>query len=725
MRYLVLSIIGVISLATIFLFNIHLQGSNNIINVKQNDQNLLVIPEILPVANVSGNSLLFASGTLTINGETVPIYTPLASYLDLGTISPGSPLYPSSVNLFGEQGPNLNFNANQLGTNVFGTVAYSFITGSTYDAFVNPYSSIIAYAPNSGNLEVYAYSILSTYNNTVTSPLNSLVPVLVDGLGNNYTYYAQNAIVRPIVPPKYLTVTHMIYKFGVVNLFVSGISSSSPLSQLLSNDNKATSSFNSYFGINPGYSPTTSFSIPFVAYPYLASQQITNQYPITNYVLNPTFSPLFFVPQNSNTWTNDIVYTPYVIPLYEVYGALPPSTVYVYQNGTYKATYNGNTPYEINMPVMIVANGKIILLSTAITGVDPMTGYFLSQEYPGQQIGWFAGPGVQCSVAEFNNSQVQQLSPYSEVFYLSSTGYITSNSGSGISYTVPEQIFVVDPYNQVAYLFNIVLNVTSPSSTITGPAACEINVQKTGTSISVTKYNLQGVISLQNMNNVYIDTEYANQGMILFYEMNNLGTVTVYELNLNTGQITTYTQQIPISGTIVQYAYPALEGATGQLLSYVSVLNGTYYITTLRPTFIQGSIPTLNSTQLPNNYTFAYSYGVLPITIYYNGSQSTSNVVVILNITSPQILSAIATPTAQDIRIFMNNTYGTDYYAYPGLEYSILQYTPGSLLSVVVLLPYINPGNNTIYMYMGYPYAQSVMVPANSLLNQYSVLKNG
>ena len=723
MRYLVVSIVGIILLAMLVIFNIHLHGISNIISVKQGDQNLLVIQETVPIDSriiEQNTSFLFASGILSINGEAVPIYSPVSSYLDTYTISQSSPLYPVSINLFGRQASLFDFNDNQLGTNVFGTISYSFTAGSTYDALENPYSSIIAYAPNSGNLMVYSYSILSTYYNAITSPLNNFVSLLVDVLGNNYTYYAQNAIVRPIVPIKYGTVHTEYYRFAVVNLFVSGISSSSPLSQLLSKYNQATNNFNSYVGINPGYSPTTSFNIPFVVYPYLASQQITNEFPITDGILTPTFSPLFFVPQNSNTWTDKIVYAPYVIPLFESLGALPPSTVYVYPNGTYKATYNGKSANAIYMPVMIVANGKIILLSTAITGVDPMTGYFINQEYPGQQIGWFAGPGVQCSVAVFNNSLVQQLSPYSEVFYLSSTGYIPATPP-----IIPEKIFVVDPYNQVAYLFDIVLNVTSPSSTITGPAACTLNVQQVGTNISVTKYNLQGIISLQDMNNLYVDTEYADQGIILFYKMDSLGNVVVYSLNLNTGQITKYTQQVPIYGTIVKYSPPILHGTSGQLLSYVSVLNGTYYVTTVRPVFIQGSIPVLNSTQVPNNYTFAYSYAIVPITIYYNGSQSTSNVVVILNITNPQILSAIATPTAQDIRIFMNNTYETDYYAYPGLKYSILQYTPGSLLSVAVLLPYINPGNNTIYMYMGYPYAQNVMVPANSLLNQYPVLKNG
>ncbi|MGC9133271.1 MAG: hypothetical protein ACP5GJ_02625 [Nanopusillaceae archaeon] len=722
MRYLVYSIIviiGIIFLSTILpSMTIH----NTRITEKQSEQNLVVVQQTSPA--ISYMSQPFISGILTINNESIPFYSPVVTFPGLTFISTGSPLYPTTLTIFDKPVPSLYITDDQIGTNVFGTVSYYFMTHTSTDLYENPYSSIIAYAPDSGYVMVTSYTIdIYDSNNVRISPTGIGMSLSADGLGNIYMYDSQKAIVRPLVPPNYLTVSSY-YKFVVTNLYVAGISSSSQLSQLLSANSKSTEYFNSLFGINTGYNPTVSFNIPFVVYPYSASQKITERNPITNSNLSATFSPLFFIPPGSTTWTDKMVYIPYVIPLFESLSALPPSTVYVYPNGTYKALYNGIKPYKIDMPVMIVADGKIIILSTAITGVDPLTGYFIRQQYPGQQIGWFAGPGVQCSYVSISNPDVKQLSPYSEVFYISDTGYVSA-TGIEDSIVVNEKIFVVDPYNQVAYLFNITLNMT-PQQQTNNPAACSLNVQQSGTIVSVTKYNLQGIISLQNMNKIYIDNEYATKGKILFYSMDTLGNVTVYELDLNTGSIKTYTIQVPsIYGAIVRYSNPIVHGTAGQLLTYVSQINDTYYMNTVIPAYIQGNIPLLNSTQMPTNYTFAYSYAEFPITIYYNGSKSASNVVVILNITDPQILSAIGTPTAQDIRVFINNTYGTDYYAYQGLTYSILQYKPGKLLSIAILLPYINPGNNTIYMYMGYPYAQSVMVPANTLLNQYPVLNYG
>lgn len=141
-------------------------------------------------------------------------------------------------------------------------------------------------------------------------------------------------------------------------------------------------------------------------------------------------------------------------------------------------------------------------------------------------------------------------------------------------------------------------------------------------------------------------------------------------------------------------------------------------------------VPVQNITALPKsfNYTITYTYTVTPISITYlqrPGDPNTlNNVLALINITDPNILSKIATPDARDIRFFEDNTRGAEYWRDSGLTYGILEYIPGQRLVVLVLLPSIYANTTkVIYMYSGFPYASPVAQSADNLLATYPVLK--
>jgi len=454
--------------------------------------------------------------------------------------------------------------------------------------------------------------------------------------------------------------------------------------------------------------------------PQCTSQIYPNQ---ANTMMGGFLSLLKYIPSSGYTanWrTQDTVAFPYVIPLLthtsvEFEGQQLPGVI---------------SPLGLNatlyMPVLIFGNNQVTILGTSLIGYDPyyntplvtfiqngtVTGSFAGvPTYGGTYYGfggvaWVTGPGAGCNNISIS-TPVQPLSPYAQVYYLSASGTLSTNNQITQPYTI--SLFIWDPANSVGYLVNIsdLTFYEQPNTQCMSLNSANINVKT---------YNLAPIGGVQYEPYTYVDTEFAQNGYIIFYRdlyyNGQPNVVQIYVLDLNTGQIYTFTQNIPIL-SYNTLSIPSIEGQTGSILS----LQSGYNLYQFKPEIFFGSLSSQAS--LPVNYAFSYSFAEVPITIYYNASTSASNVLVQVNITNPQILSAIATPSAKDVRVFTTNTYGSNYYQYPGLTYAIQSYIPGQLLSLLILMPTINPGNNTIYIYMGYPFAQSVAVPANQLLSLY------
>jgi hypothetical protein len=449
-----------------------------------------------------------------------------------------------------------------------------------------------------------------------------------------------------------------------------------------------------------------------------------------NYMMGGFLSLLKYIPSSGYTYDWKTRYTvafPYVIPLFthtsvEFEGQQLPNVI---------------SPLGLNatlyMPVLIFCNRQVTILGTALIGYDPyyntplvtfipngtVTGYFAgiplyatNTYYGFGGVAWVTGPGAGCNNITVS-APVSPLSPYAQVYYLSASGTLTVDGRITQPYSI--SLFIWDPTSQTGYLVNITNLVFYEQLN----AQC---MSLESANINVKTYNLAPIGGIQVEPYTYVDIEYAQNGYIIFYRdlyyNGQPNVVQIYVLDLNTGQIYTFTQNIPIV-SFDTISIPSVHGQMGSILS----LQSGIYVYQFKPELFFGSLSTPSS--IPVNYTFSYSFASVPVTIYYNASVPASNVLVVVNITNPKILSAIATPSAKDVRVFLSNKYGSDYYQYNGLTYAILKYVPGQILSLLILMPTINPGNNTIYIYMGYPFAQSVAVPANQLLSMYPLAQNG
>jgi hypothetical protein len=737
-----------------------------------NNPTYLAIPQL---PNLYIGDINYVTNTFFTGGYAVGIHgNPEQPYF-ITMVGLYNNISPSSNIFFGN---NISFsyscmqNLNYCNTNA-GNTEFSFWSllnslfkiffgGTETNAYQPPYTypfiltTVVRYNVQTVNVGDQLYNLAFNSTSIETQYLfSSPYAQSGDPLAFNAALAIQRPIVSIWIPGANLAGYYIPMPLGVDNLGLYQLDQNSPLYRSI--NWQLTQQVLQSFGLNL----TTYYNIPILFLPIMVNDSQLGLYvPIyektyceagakptditiyggpqcrsivyqdkSNTMMGGFLSLLKYIPSSGYTYDwkeKSNVAFPYVIPLFTHISAqfvgqqIPGSISPLGLNATFY------------MPILVFGDGKVVLMGTALIGYNPyyntpmvtfiqngtITGYFsdipsYSNTYYGfGGVAWVTGPGAGCNNITIS-APVKPLSPYTHVYYLTASATMSPDSTLTKPYSI--SLFIWDPANLVGYLVNIT-NIEISARLNTQCMSLD------SAKINVKTYDLSAIGGIKYEPYTYVDIEFAQNGYIVFYRDlyydGQPNVVQIFVLDLNSGKIYTFTREIPI----LSYDIFSIPSVHGQMGSIMSVKSG-YYLYQIKPELFYGSLSI--GASLPINYTFSYSFAKVPVNIYYNGSVPANNVLIQINITDPKILSAISTPTAKDIRVFTSDQYGSDYYQYNGLTYAILSYKPGQLLSLLILMPTISPGNNTVYIYMGYPYARAVYVPANLLLSTYPLLKNG
>lgn len=310
----------------------------------------------------------------------------------------------------------------------------------------------------------------------------------------------------------------------------------------------------------------------------------------------------------------------------------------------------------------------------------------------------------------------------------------------------PVSIIIYDPFYSRKVLYLTIQNVTlSVKSSLTASSYCHYNLESasittsriidmsTFTTTDSAKITLFDGLSprakyygpLFFRTGIYDSEAGYNPFKIMSYVYTTQGIQkTIIDLSTIIKPIGLYptTNVIPptqmhtgIGSPVLSFSQSDYNGQT------VSVIQYSHFM----------MVPTVNVTiPLPRMFTYniTYNYYITPITITYqkvdpSQPDTISNVLVLINITSPSVLAGITTNDGRDIRIFLDNTRGGEYWRDTGLTYGIYDYVPGKYITLVVLLPSITANQPvTIYLYSGFQYAKPVAKDAKALMAQYVLL---